>query len=797
MRDAIDACGEPPDVSRLKNLKLEFLLVSSGVVTGADMLSLIRGSYSKRLAKQLIKGFTYPENPVATTKDTLSFAEYVVQNTNVRLSPQLEGQQHEQNVLAFARLAMFGVPPAHIPASLDGLKGLLTPPRNLFASDVAMSLKGLPNFHPASGRSPISLLPSENTFHTVAEVEREFRASGRVSWAAIHYGLDTLRDRCHEIQSALIAMGRQPALVLVTGTSASGKSTVVRRVAWEIHRAGNALVFEVVDPQNVNSDAWDEVVRLGELTGKPIFVVCDELYADSEVLEQLRRSPYARVIVFASAKSEHVVPRSLPVHVLPYRLAAVSESERDRLVDEMGLKVKQADIVKLSKLMQAGHIFALSLALRGSSLDSIAERMLARVDQLGPELRSSFLCLCACGVRDQGVPKRLLLRRFAIAEQLVIARDEGLMFEEIGDRLRSGHATLAATILLRSGADTVDLKIQLLQEVDIANSRERRFGLGLLKNGIDKQATELTSFGSHVASFMDDLAKVGDYLDLVRGVEVLDVLIIAGATELVRARTTLLEAMKPDRVRTGHDAVRFMKHADDYLVAFPVVASVFAKTNIGFGRNPFMRWVIGKGLGHIEQHREAVALNLDWLRSAGFPPSETIMLVKCICHANPALSADAQSEFAYVLDAVLNAIPLPPTNTAIVELLHAILEAIGDRIRNATLFSKLLNRLSRDLDTGQFASHPELLRHLATVAKVAGDDASRMKVLRLLLSVMPYVTAKQVFEVYLALLKLVPIADKSVVLAWNARLKKVDPAHAASEAREFVKALPPHLQPVP
>ncbi len=796
MRDAIDACGEPPDASLLENLKLKFLLVSSGVVTGTEMLRLIRGSYSERLAKQLVKDFTYPENPVSLAKDRLSFAKYVVRNTSVRISPQLEGQQHEQEVLAFARLAMFGVPPAHIPASLDGLRGLLTPPRNLFAGDVALSLKGLPNFHPASGRSPISLLPSENTFHPVADVDREFRDSGRVSWAAIHYDLDTLRDRCRDIQDALTSMGRKAAVVLVTGASASGKSTVIRRVAWDIHRAGKALVFEVVDPQNLNLDAWGEVVRLGELAAKPTIVVCDEIYADSGVLDQVRCHPQGRVIVLASAKDEQVIPSPFPVHVSPYRLDAVSVHEFNRLVDEMGLQARPTNTTQFSNFMRAGQMFALSLALRGSSLDNIADRMLVRVGQLGSEVRLAFLCLCACGVHDQGVPRRLLLRRFDIAEQLASAKAEGLMFEEVGDRIRSGHATLAATILSRSGADIVDLKMQLLKQVDIANSRERRFGLGLLKNGLNEQATALTSFESQVASFLEALAKVGDYLDLARGVEVLDVLIGAGATELRGTRAALLAAMRPDRVRTGHDAVRFMSHADDYLIAFPVVARVFAQTDISFGRNAFMRWVTDKGLGHVAQHREAVAINLHWLRSTGFPPSETTTLVKCICHANPALPADAQADFADVLEIVLSATPLPPPNSATWELLYAIFEAISQRIRNATLVSNILDRLSRHFDVEQLAAHPEMLRHLAIVVRLAGDNASRTKVFGLLLSALPGVAATDMFKVYLAILRLVPQADKPAVVAWHRRLRNVDSAHAVVEAGEFVKAFPPHLRSV-
>lgn len=795
MRDAIDACGAPTDISRLKDLQLEFLLVSSGVVTGTDMLRLIRRSFSDDLAKKLAVGFEHSENPVDKPEDRLKFAKYVVRNTRVQLSPQLQGQQHEQETLAFAKLAMFGVPPAHIPASLNGLKGLLTPPQNVFAGDAARVLEGLPAFHPASGQSSVSLLPSDNSFHAITDIEREFRESGRVSWAAIHYGLDTLRDCCQEIKNALNVMGRQAAVVLLTGTSASGKSTVVRRVAWDIHRAGKALVFEVVDPQNLSVEAWSEVIRIGELGAKPTIIVCDEIGSESAVLEQIRRQPHAKVIVLASAKDEHVIPNSFPVHVSQHRLGVVSEQEFSRLVNESGGAGQNVNSFRFSNFMRAGDIFALSLALRGSSLDKIADRTLARIDQLVPELRPAFLYLCACGVRDQGVPRRLLLRMFAKPEQWARAQSEGLIFDEVGDRFRSGHARLADAILRRTGYDVIDLKMQLLQQIDTANARERRFGLGLLKNGPDGQTTALTSFGPQLACFAEALAKVGDYLDLARGLEVLDTLIMAGASQLGDARAKLFAAMGPDRVRTGHDAVRFMNQSEDYKAVFSVVAPVFAQTDISFGRNAFMRWVIDKGRGYIEEQQTAVEVNLRWLRSVGFPPSETTTLVICIGHGNPILPPDVQAEFAEVLQAILGALPLPPPDEAIWELLYAICEAISHRIRDEALVHCLLDRLVRHFDVKLLATHPKLLRSLATVARLAGGNADKMCVLQLLMSALPNVAAAQMQKVYLRMLPLVPKADKPTVLAWQDRLRKATPAHAAAMAEEFVKALPAHLQP--
>lgn len=795
MCDAIDACGNPPDVSRLANLQLSFLLVSSGVVTGTDMLRLIRGTCTPSLATNLVKDFKYLENPVAKRQDRLEFAKYVVRHTSVRLSPKREDQRYEQEILAFAKLAMFGVPPAHIQSSLDSLKGLLTSPRNLFASDAAFALKGLPDLHPASGRSPVSVLPSENTFHDVAGVEREFREGGRVSWAAIHYSLDARRDCYQDILSGLTAMGRKAAVVLVTGSSASGKSTVVRRIAWDIHRTGQTLVFEVVDPQNLNIEAWNEVIRLGEIACKPVVIVCDELDAESEIFDQVRLQPHAKVIVLASAKDEKAVPRSIPVHVSPYKLDAVSVQEFNQLVGEMGSTVGNVSAAKFSNLMRAGDIFALSLSLRGSSLDKIADRALVRVEQLVPDLHSAFLCLCACGVRDQGIPRRLLLRMIESPHQWALAQKEGLIFAEVGDRFRAGHASLASAILRRTGANAIELKAKLLQQVDIVDGRERRFGLGLLKNGLNEHATAWASFRTQVIAFMEALANEGDYLDLARGLDVLDALIEAGVTQLDGARLSLHAAMRPDRVRTGHDAVRFMSQADDYTAAFSVVVRVFAEPTISFGRNTFMRWVIDKGRGHIAQQQEAIAVNLKWLRTTGFPPSETTKLVDCIGQGNPELPADTKAEFVETLKIVLDAMPLPPANTATWELLYAVCGAIEFRIRDETLFSSLLDRLERQFDVALLAANPKLLRHLAAAARLAGGDVGIKRVFRFIVLSLPGVAAKEMYKVYVAMLRLVPESDKSSILAWKDRLRNVNPAQAAATGEEFVKSVPAHLKP--
>ncbi|TCG08601.1 hypothetical protein BZM27_11055 [Paraburkholderia steynii] len=787
MRDVIDACGHPPDLDRLATLKLEFLLVSTGVFVGTEMMRLIRGSYTKILAANLAKGFTYSEKPIKKAEHK-AVAEYVLKNVSVRLSSKLQ-ECDEPNLLATARLALFGVPAPRISASIARLKELLTPPRNTFSADAVLCLDGLPDYHPASSRSPVRIVPSETFFPAQAYVEQEFRESGRVSWPAIHFGLDAARDCTAAIHRNIIDLGKASGVVLVAGPAGSGKSTVIRRVAWEIHRAGKALVFEIPNPSVLYSQAWDEIVRLAELANRPALIVVDDISNHQNVLDELRRNSLGNVIVIASDRNARCIPTSFPVHVCAHRLDEVSSKELGNLAVQLGRRLSATQVAKLKGLMRDGEIFALSLVLRGSSLPDLAERTLTLQKQHVPELRDLFLCLCICGVYDQAIPVTLLSRIEPSAEVWNKAKAERLVFEEPNNRLRSGHAKLASTIIEQVRPDVTRLKIALLERADVSDTVERRFALGLLQNGLSRNVEELVRFADQLSAFAAALAPVGDYLDLSRCARILGTVKNAGAVELTAAEDGVKSATRADRVRTGHDAVVFMRQSSDFESSFAVVARVFASSTVQFGRNSFMRWVIERGLGQVALQREAVSLQFGWIRSKDFPVPETLALLNCIVHTNPKLPDEAISHFAAMVKTILEEVEYPPDSRSKLTLLLVACEAIYTRLRLQSLFEVFLQRVRNSFGDAGLAANVQLLRSLIRAARDAGKSKGQRDTFRTVARLLPQVKDEQIRGVYMALLSLVPKTQKSLLINWSKKFQMASPVKAVAFAHEFARAV--------
>lgn len=788
MRDVIDACGAPHDVNKLNHVRVEFILVSTGVFSGQDMMSLVRKTYTKKLARNLAAKFNYDDNPVKTVREKITYAEYVLRNVTVKVSAKSIRNQ-EQELLATARLALFGVPVTSISSSLAKLRRLTEPAgKEIFAADAAEMLIGLPAIHPASKKSPIKLLLSNRQYSEKSSAEKEFRESGRVSWAAIHYELDSVRELASVISHSVTEIWNEAGIVLISGCGGAGKSTLVSRVVWDLHRSGIALVFEITDPSKVNDDAWDEVVRLVELAGKPGIVMVDNIGSSLAFIEGLKVCLTGRIVVIATDRRDQCIPDSFPVRVVRYKLSEVSDSDLTKLAIQSGSDIDEHKKRNLHTFMKHGDYFALSLAIRGLSLDNLAEKAINRVNSVIPEFSSVFLSICACGVFDQTIPKNVLLRKLVNRATLEKALNERLVYAEANDRIRSGHASLALSIIKVANAGEVRLKIALLSQIDVNDIHERRFGLGILQNGLDKQAKELVNFTSQIAAFAASISEVGDYLDLHRCMRVVKVVINYGGINLNNSLQLLINAAGPERVRTGHDANLFMFKTSYFKSGFPVVMRVFEQYGITFGRHAFLRWVSRKGKNYEDLQIQASELHFSWLQFAEFPTPETISLVSFITHGVPKPSESSFYTFENMLEVILNNYNFTVKTKAYLELLYVICEAIWVRVRSKSLCLLLIDKISVDFTAQELAANPRLLSFITHVARLAGGDDGKKNVLSVIIPLLPDVSDDRVRGVFLDLPGLFPETHKAQVIDFIKRLKNEavhDYAHDASIIKEF------------
>ena len=790
MRDTIDACGHPANTQYLDTLQLNFLFVSTGVFVGPEMMKLIRNTSTNTLANTLANGFTYEKNPLSKKDEYKEIAKYVLNNVQVSLDQKQEISK-DLELLAIARLVLFGVSVERVNDSISRIKELFMKPCSLFSYDISQCLTGLAPYHPLHNDSPFNLLPGGNQFTAKEQVAEEFRESGRGSWAVVHYDMDIIRDQSDKVYQDFKSMGKSLALLLVSGVSGTGKSTLIRRVAWDIHRSGQALVFEMTNPSKLTEQAWDEIARLAKLAGKPALIVIDDISNHTQILEDLQRHIYSNIVIIASDRSANCIPKNYPASLCIHTLTAVSENEIEELANILDRRISSAKKRKLLSLMQTGEIFPLSLLLIGSSLTTIAERTIQKAKQHGTKAYDLFLSLCVCGTYDQSVPTSLLMRIEPSVSFWAEAKSEHLVFDEVNRRFRSGHAKLATSILEHVKPDIMALKISLLKHIDARDIDERRFGLGLLQNGREKQASELIHFTHPLIAFAETIAEVGDYLDIVRCKKIIDATISVGAHNLNLTSSRLLSVCTSERVRTGHDAVVYLYDAQDVETAFAVVSTVFAKNEIVFGRSKFMRWISEHTRGREVLQRQAVVLHFEWLNLNGYPFSETLALINCITHGNTYLSKTTSTEFIEIILTILNNLNFSTKDQ--IELLDKICESNMDRLRDERLVGSILDRVNEFLDNVKLNENTEILRKMASFSINFGGDADKSKMSQLLINLLPILPSKYMRIAFFWLVKLLPNNKKSLIEDWKIIFQNAKESDLPDLTNSFIKALPPNF----
>ncbi|WP_395490689.1 AAA family ATPase [Cedecea davisae] len=789
MRDTIDACGHPANTKHLDTLQLSFLFVSTGVFVGPEMMKLIRNTSTNTLANTLSKGFTYEKNPLSTKNEYKAVAEYVLNHVQVSLDQKQEIKK-DLELLAIARLALFGVPIERINDSISRIKELFIKPCSLFAYDISQCLTGLAPYHPLHNDSPFNLLPGDNQFTAKEHAAEEFRESGRGSWEVVHYGMDIIRDQSDKVYQDFKNMGKSLSLILISGASGTGKSTLIRRVAWDIHRSGQALVFEMTNPSKLIEQAWDEIARLAKLAGKPALIVIDDISNHSQIFEDLKRHTYSNIVIIATDRSANCIPKNYPASLCIHTLAAVSENEIDELANVLDRKVSPGNKIKLLSLMQSGEIFPLSLLLMGSSLTIIAKRTIQKAKQHGNKAYELFLSLCVCGTYDQSVPKSLLMRMEPSVSFWAEAKKEHLVFDEVNRRFRSGHAKLATSILECVEPDIMALKISLLKNIDARDIDERRFGLGLLQNGLEKQAPELKYFTRPLMEFSETIVEVGDYLDIVRCQKIIDAAIKMEAYDLNVICLRLQSVRTSERVRTGHDAVVYLTDTqEDVEITFAVVSRVFAKNEIFFGRSKFMRWISEHTRGREVLQQQAVVLHFEWLKLNRYPFSETLALINCITHGNAQLSNTTNTEFTEIILTILNNLDF--STKAQIELLDKICESNISRLRDERAVGCILDRVNEFLDNLKLDENTEVLRKLASLSINIGGEGDKNKMSKLLIELLPSLPPKFMRIAFFWLVKLSPGNQNSIMTAWTAIFQNADESDLPDLINNFIKALSP------
>ncbi|UVM05088.1 hypothetical protein [Pseudomonas laurylsulfatiphila] len=619
-------------------------------------------------------------------------------------------------------LVKFGVPPEHVHSSLARLQAALVPRATFQVSDVVENLVGLPEGHPGKDGAACRLLPAKHSLELTSSMRTAFLHGAVQSlWSAISNGLDVPRSEIAEVTQVLRDVQTSGGMVVVEGNQGTGKSALIRRVAWDAHRAGTHLVLEVVVPSEVDDANWKAIINLLSLSTKPLLLLIDDVWRHREFVLALERQVRSNLCVLATSRPVPASQKSdlsvLTVHLV--RLGKLSDDlvrGLRRLVRVDESTTAKVSTGQVARFMEHGQLLALSLTLQGGSLNKFAEGVLR-------PLRSKaafedFLDLCVAGRYDQSAPLSLFDR--CKPDGLPFWKDEsffGLVAVQKTNhgvsRLKVGHSLVAQAIVEVGHVNLVDRAIHLCTICNAEMVDERRFVVRLLRDTLaDPDLNEeAKSKGKLLATAAHKLLEHASFSDAHR---LASMLLSVEQPELSQK---FLAVATADRVVDVVDiglALSF-KRRKDFEELYPRILEFFEHEANAPGRRRFVTLV--QNLGSPAQQLAVIEQTANWAIHHDFPAEETLAIFTL------GVSAPDREVVLGLAPMIRNYLE---SDTVAVEILSAAISPTR-RMKDTELSRNLIQKIISLIQaTVEWRSrHRDLVRRAAQLVTPELDEATR------------------------------------------------------------------------
>ncbi|WP_147436398.1 ATP-binding protein [Acidovorax sp. 106] len=621
-------------------------------------------------------------------------------------------------------LVRFGVPPEHVEASLDRLQSALVPRATFQVSEVVDCLVGLPEGHPGRDGAACRLLPARKNLEMTPLRRNAFlQGAASILWAAVANGLDVERPERVLIRDALVQTHNSGGMIVVEGMPGSGKSALIRKIAWDAHAAGTHLVLDVWAPSDLAESNWIEILRLHRLSARPVILVVDDIWRHASFVEALNARVKPGLCVLASSRPGEASAATkmdlMRLAVYSVVLGSLSDefvSGLQKLVGRQRAESAGLSPGQVTRFIETGQLLALSLTLQGGSLELFAKGVLRPLRQK-PSF-DSFIDLCIIGRYDSAVPQSLLERTKGPGQPFW--RDpsfDGLasVLETRGGRprLRVGHSIVAQALVEAAEVDLVDRTIKLCGACDPANSDERRLIVRLLEKSVaDSSLTaQIRSKKEQLVIGVERLLPNASFADAHRLAALLE---SVGESTLAHK---FLAAATPDRVidRIDVGLALSRKTRQEFNALFSRLIEFYRRNADGPGRRRFVR--VARDCGSHEQQVAVGEQTANWSIATHFPTTETLDVLYLSV-------SSATNEIALKIRPMIEAY-LQFDGTS-VEILRAAVRSVR-RSRDEHLASRLVRR-SLDLLNESIldpATTADLARDLTILLPAGLEESQR------------------------------------------------------------------------
>lgn len=678
-RDMISAM-----ISRPSELRPEFQLLMTDLPTQTEAVRAIRRAYlvpdSKLVAAEVAPQYRHGKSDkeiIGIALGVLNSIEYVV----------CFGGEPIRDLISIASMELirFGVPPQSIDLCVDRLLQQLEPGRTYHQEDVAALLHGLPPTHPASPHSSIRLMPSISGTFDANDLRRRFYRGAPVAWEAIAMDLDVRRVGQRELEREIHLALRDGGMVIVTGVAGSGKSTVARRTAWDMHRGGRAIVLEAREPDEVTDLHWNQVETLAKISGRAVVVIVDDVWRSTSFIEGFKRVSGPGLCVLATSRpNERNNAVDVGAEIRFFPIGKVTTDELDVLATK--LRPPLADMQDaIEHACRAGQMFMLALLLQERSIKDFAISILSPLP--GP-LAGLYLDVCVGNIYDLSMPLSVMIKRTASPTRLWRHKElEGLIFETLSSpaRLSAGHSIIAEAIIEASAIRPVARALELCALCRYEDDIERHYAIKLLEHLVrdERLRDECRAEADGVEREALRMKTYSSYLDLCRMASMLESISCRISATALRAHAN------HDSIVTGPDAAYFMSivTSQNFTITFDVMHEFYSHRRLPYARRRYIS--ITRNYGKDTHQNQLASLMEPWLREEGYPLQETFALIEAIAHSAVWVARAHVS----IIDGML-------ANHAITEKMALALVRLARRAKDKHAFARLERALIAALRDG-------------------------------------------------------------------------------------------------
>lgn len=586
----------------------------------ADIVALIKTEYRKGFDDSQVHAFVL--KALERTKYEIVFGDEVLADLNAQAS---------------WNLARFGVPVEQVSTILAKLEKVLVPRASFQIGDVVELLEGLPEGHPGRENSPCRVLPSRRNLELTPTIKMQFMHGAAQSlWRAVASGIDVKREEQDSIIHNLDEISSHGGMLVVQGSAGTGKSTLIRRIAWNAHLSGSHIVLDVLYPGEVREASWSAILNLVKQSEKPLLLVVDDIWRHKTFVDGLDRHVRRNLCVLATTRPGENLGfdlRKLVVHKVGLgKLSSNVVNGLRALVQGFGGPPTKISDSVTHRFAESGQLLALSLSLQSGSLKDFAKSILGPLGEK-PEMLSAFLDLCVVGRYDQTAPMSLFESSGSVESRFWLDDSfdglSSIQVSKTSKRLRVGHALVAQAIVDVAEVDIIARIIDVCCKCDPAVAEERKFAIRLLISAANdeslKPATQSTV--KMLTEAIEGLLKQASFADIHRLAVVLKSIgQYEQASEVVKAATG-------DRIKDAADVSLALSRRSnvEFAALYPAILKFFEKDADAFGRRRFIQ-TVGQ-MGTPPQQLEVAAQTANWLTRHGFPSEETRALFYLGVHA--------------------------------------------------------------------------------------------------------------------------------------------------------------------